>query len=145
MTLCAARDAPDWRWRSDTTAIVRQLLLVQLDQVLHLPARVVEAIVNPLRRAMLQVRDDEADVEPALAPITREERAAAGKTRVDAAYDDKLQAFLDFVLAQYVREGDVELDQEKLDALVQLKYRSTNEAAVKLGGAIPEAFVGFQR
>ncbi|HEY8162429.1 MAG TPA: type I restriction-modification enzyme R subunit C-terminal domain-containing protein, partial [Methylocystis sp.] len=67
--------------------------------------------------------------------------------RIDAAYDDKLQSFLDFVLAQYVREGDEELDQEKLGALVQLKYGSTNEAAAKLGGVatIRDAFVGFQR
>lgn len=104
----------------------------------------IRAIINADKSDLFDVL---AYIAFALAPITREERAAAGKTRIDAAYDDRLQAFLDFVLAQYVREGDEELDQDKLGALVQLKYGSTNEAAAKLGGvaAIREAFVGFQR
>ena len=31
-----------------------------------------------------------------------------------AHYEPKLQAFLDFVLAQYIKQGVEELDQEKL-------------------------------
>ena len=40
-----------------------------------------------------------------------------------------------------------ELDQEKLGALIALKYGSTHEAATTLGGVpvIRETFVGFQR
>jgi type I restriction enzyme, R subunit len=81
------------------------------------------------------------------APKTRAERAEAGKNRIATHYDDKLQAFLDFVLAQYVSQGVEELDQEKLGALIALKYGSTHEAAATLGGVpvIRDTFVGFQR
>ncbi len=41
----------------------------------------------------------------ALAPITRSERVDARKSNILGRYDPKLQAFLDFVLAQYVRSG----------------------------------------
>ena len=81
------------------------------------------------------------------APKTRQERADAGKSRIAGEYDDKLRAFLDFVLAQYVSQGVEELAQEKLGPLIALKYGSTTEAASTLGGAaaIRDAFVGFQR
>jgi type I restriction enzyme R subunit len=44
-------------------------------------------------------------------PITRQERADASRPFIISRYDAKLQAFLDFVLAQYVEEGVDELDQ----------------------------------
>jgi type I restriction enzyme, R subunit len=80
-------------------------------------------------------------------PKTRQERAEMGKSRIVGEYDDKLRAFLDFVLVQYVRQGVEELEQEKLGALIALKYCSTTEAAARLGGAaaIRDAFIGFQR
>ena len=50
----------------------------------------------------------------ALAPITRQERVETHRERIFSDYDEKLQAFLDFVLAQYVKEGVGELDSAKL-------------------------------
>ena len=50
----------------------------------------------------------------ALAPITRSERVETRRGDIFSRYDPKLQAFLDFVLAQYVKQGVEELDQEKL-------------------------------
>ncbi len=69
------------------------------------------------------------------------------RPQILSAYDDKLQAFLEFVLGQYVQEGVGELDQAKLPTLLELKYRAVDDAAKKLGGVarIREAFVGFQR
>ncbi len=83
----------------------------------------------------------------ALAPITRSERVESHKLNIFAHYDAKLQAFLDFVLAQYVRQGVGELDQEKLSDLLQLKYHTVNDATEQLGGipAIRDAFIGFQQ
>jgi len=51
------------------------------------------------------------------------------------------------VLSQYVSQGVEELDQEKLGALIGLKYGSTTDAAAILGGPalIRDTFVGFQR
>ncbi len=83
----------------------------------------------------------------ALAPITREERVNTHREQIFSRYDDKLQAFLDFVLFQYVKEGVGELDQAKLPHLLELKYRAVSDAATQLGGVaqIRDAFIGFQR
>jgi type I restriction enzyme R subunit len=83
----------------------------------------------------------------ALAPITRLERVEARRGNIFSRYEPKLQAFLDFVLAQYVKQGVAELDQEKLGALLQLKYHSIADAADQLGGVpvIRDTFVGFQQ
>ncbi len=82
-----------------------------------------------------------------LAPITREERVTARKSGILARYDSNLQTFLDFVLSQYVSQGDEELGQEKLGNLLALKYHTVSDAAEQLGGVqvIREAFIGFQR
>jgi len=81
------------------------------------------------------------------APETRAERAAASKSLIATHYDDKQQAFLDFVLAQYVSQGVEELDQDKLGTLIALKYGSAHEAVETLGSVavIQDTFVGFQR
>ena len=83
----------------------------------------------------------------ALSPITRQERADTRKDQILSSYDEKLQAFLDFVLAQYVQEGVGELDLEKLPHLLELKYQAIADAAEKLGGVsrIRDAFIGFQK
>lgn len=41
---------------------------------------------------------------------------------------------MDFVLGQYVKQGVGELNQDKLGALVSLKYHTVNEAAEQLSG-----------
>lgn len=83
----------------------------------------------------------------ALPPITRVERVETRKRRIFSHYDEKLQAFLDFVLAQYVQEGVGELGSEKLAPLLTLKYHTTADAIAHLGAVtkIRETFVGFQK
>lgn len=80
-------------------------------------------------------------------PVTRQERTNASKAAMATNYEDKLQTFLNFVLAQYVKEGVGELDETKLSHLIQLKYRAIGDAAAELGSiaAIRNAFIGFQR
>jgi type I restriction enzyme R subunit len=82
----------------------------------------------------------------ALAPITRSDRVEAHKGEIFKRYNGPLQAFLEFVLTQYVNQGVDELDQEKLGHLLELKYHTINDATQKLGGvpAIRETFIGFQ-
>ena len=61
---------------------------------------------------------------------------------------DKQRAFLDFVLAQYVKEGVDELDEEKLAPLLKLKYRNAiADAFAELGrpDQIRGVFLGFQK
>lgn len=84
----------------------------------------------------------------ALAPHTRAERAAMAKTEVHQQFTDKQTAFVDFVLAQYVKEGVEELDAEKLAPLLRLRYHNAiADAVADLGSTdqIRKVFVGFQR
>lgn len=83
----------------------------------------------------------------ALPPITRLDRVQARRVAIMSGHDSKLQAFLDFVLTQYVQQGVSELDQGKLGRLLELKYHTVDDAASVLGtvGVIRDAFIGFQR
>jgi type I restriction enzyme, R subunit len=84
----------------------------------------------------------------ALEPQTRAERAAMAKTEVHQQFTDRQQAFVDFVLAQYVKEGVEELDSEKLTPLLRLRYNNAiADAVADLGSAdqIRKVFVGFQK
>jgi len=83
----------------------------------------------------------------ALSPVSRAERVERRKAGILSRYDARLQAFLDFVLGQYVSQGLEELDQEKLPHLLELKYHTVSDAAAALGGVGPirEAFLRFQR
>ena len=50
--------------------------------------------------------------------ITRSERVESRQSEIFSKYDDpKLQAFLEFVMGQYINEGVGELDSNKLPDL----------------------------
>jgi len=89
-----------------------------------------------------------AFVAYAFPPVTREERALKARAEISVRFSSKQQAFLDFVLSHYVREGVDELDQAKLTPLLRLKYHdSIADAVADLG--LPEeigrVFVSFQK
>ena len=89
-----------------------------------------------------------AHVAFAAEPVTRTERATAARTATVAEFTDKQQAFVDFVLAQYVRQGVDEFDAEKLSPLLKLKYKNAiSDAFTELGQPeqVRVVFVGFQR
>jgi len=81
-------------------------------------------------------------------PIAREERAEYAKKGIHTSFGEKQEAFLVFVLSQYVKEGVDELDLEKLTQLLNLRYRnSITDAVADLGqpDQIKDAFTGFQK
>ena len=89
-----------------------------------------------------------AHVAYALAPLTREERADRAKVEIRTHFTGKHQAFIDFVLAQYVRVGVDELAQDKLSPLLKLKYHNAiADAVADLGKPeeIAKIFAGFQK
>jgi len=89
-----------------------------------------------------------AHVAYALAPLSREERAAKAKVEISTHFNTKQQVFLDFVLSHYVNVGVEELDQEKLTPLLRLKYHgSIADAVADLGrpDEIGKVFSGFQK
>jgi len=89
-----------------------------------------------------------AHVAYALAPITREVRAANARVHINTQFSAKQQVFLDFVLSHYVSVGVEELEQEKLKPLLQLKYNNAITDAMKDLGQPEEIrliFSGFQK
>jgi type I restriction enzyme R subunit len=89
-----------------------------------------------------------AHVAYALPTVTRETRAANALVHIHSEFNEKQQAFLDFVLAHYVSEGVEELDQKKLTPLLRLKYHdSLSDALADLGKPeeIGRVFAGFQK
>ncbi|MFZ1973305.1 MAG: DEAD/DEAH box helicase family protein [Candidatus Acidiferrales bacterium] len=89
-----------------------------------------------------------AHVAYALPTLTREERATHAKIGISANFSAKQQTFLDFVLSHYVQEGVQELDQDKLNPLLRLKYHdSIADAMADLGRPedIGKVFAGFQK
>jgi type I restriction enzyme R subunit len=84
----------------------------------------------------------------AMAPVTREVRAANAKVYINSRFNAKQQVFLDFVLQHYIRVGVEELDQDKLTPLLRLKYHNSIADAVSDLGKpddIGKVFSGFQR
>jgi type I restriction enzyme R subunit len=80
-------------------------------------------------------------------PLSREQRAEAARAASAAELTDKQRAFIDFVLAQYVKQGVDELEPEKLSPLLRLRYKALNDAFAELGQPeqVRQVFVGFQR
>ena len=79
-------------------------------------------------------------------PITREERAERGKAVVSSTYEEKLAAFLEFVLGHYVEEGVQDLSRDKLSDYLTIQFGSQVQGAKALGGidkAI-DSYIGFQ-
>jgi type I restriction enzyme R subunit len=80
--------------------------------------------------------------------LTRKTRSDQARKAIHKTFNDKQEAFLTFVLDQYVAEGVDELDTEKLTPLLRLRYNNAiADAVADLGnaGQIREMFVGFQR
>jgi type I restriction enzyme R subunit len=89
-----------------------------------------------------------AHVAWALPPVTREARATIARPAISTHFNQKQQAFLEFVLAHYITEGVGELDREKLTPLLRLKYHnSLPDALADLGKPeeIGQVFAGFQQ
>jgi len=84
----------------------------------------------------------------AMPPMSREERAKLAKQEIENHFSGKQTAFINFVLAQYVKVGVDELDQEKLPPLLKLKYNNAiADAIAELGqpAEIGKLFANFQQ
>lgn len=66
-----------------------------------------------------------AYVAYAEAPVTRIERADGARVHIIREFSAKQQEFLEFVLRHYVAVGVEELEQEKLNPLLKLRYQGS--------------------
>lgn len=78
---------------------------------------------------------------------TRQERVDNSKVVIFDNIQSRQHAFIDFVLKQYVKNGVTELDDERIGALINLKYGSPANAVQELGsiGDIRATFCDFQK
>ncbi|MCD6212909.1 MAG: DEAD/DEAH box helicase family protein [Sulfurovum sp.] len=78
--------------------------------------------------------------------VPRLTRATKAELRLKG-YDKEKQAFLNFVLEQYVEKGVNELDDTRIKGLLELKYKSVSDAKDVLGDikGIRKSFIGFQK
>jgi type I restriction enzyme, R subunit len=108
-------------------------------------------VLMQIRAAIMAEKSDLFDVLAYVAyasePMTREARAEQGTVEIGLAYDEKLAAFLNYVLGQYVETGVEDLDRSKLPDYLKIKFGTFAEGARELGGAevVAGAFVGFQK
>lgn len=79
--------------------------------------------------------------------ITRQERVDKSKVVIFDNIQSRQHAFIEFVLNQYIRNGVCELDDERIGALINLKYGSPTNAVQELGNIqdIRAAFCDFQQ
>jgi type I restriction enzyme R subunit len=109
----------------------------------------------PLAEMQKIIEADKSDLFDVLAYVafatateTRTVRANRATVATHQQFNDKQQAFVDFVLTQYVQQGVDELDTEKLSPLLRLRYNNAIADAVKDLGTpeqIRQVFVGFQK
>ena len=83
----------------------------------------------------------------AVEPITREVRVAKAQTNIFSPLSNAEKEFLEFVLSKYIVTGVEELAEDKLPALLELKYHALQDAVERLGNVqtIRDVFVGFQK
>ncbi|MBX3054222.1 MAG: DEAD/DEAH box helicase family protein [Caldilineaceae bacterium] len=88
-----------------------------------------------------------AYVAYALPTVSRAERVNTAKAAINKAFSARQQAFIDFVLGQYVQVGVEELATDKLPPLLRLRYNALTDAVAELGkpDEINKVFVGFQQ
>ncbi len=93
-------------------------------------------VLMQIREAILAEKSDLFDVLAYIAyaadPKTRVERAQAGAEAVEREYDEKLAAFLNYVLGHYVETGVEDLDRSKLPDYLRLRYGTYGQGAKAL-------------
>jgi type I restriction enzyme R subunit len=110
--------------------------------------------MNELRNLQQLINAENSDlfdvleyISFAIKPISREQRVANAQLKIFESLDHNQKEFLEFILSKYIETGIEELSQEKLPALLKIKYHAINDATDLLGGVnkIRETFINFQK
>ena len=116
------------RWAKPGT---RQQLLDLLEQ-----SGFQEEKLNLVRRFLQMEKCDLLDVLSYLAynttPLDRQRRADIIRAEMEASATKSQQDFADFILKLYVDNGFKELEMEKLETLIDMKYHTLSDAKAQL-------------
>jgi type I restriction enzyme R subunit len=88
-------------------------------------------------------------VKYALKPITRKARATVSRSILEAGIEAKQMEFIDFLVSQYIESGVGELEESKLETLLEIKYADVFSAVKVLGNGevakVRDLFLNFQK
>jgi len=88
-------------------------------------------------------------VKYALKPIARTKRATLSRSMMESTIEAKQLEFVDFLVSQYVESGVGELEESKLETLLEIKYADVFNAVKVLGNGevskVRNLFLTFQK
>ena len=88
-------------------------------------------------------------VKYALKPITRTKRANTSRSIMEEGLEAKQLEFVDFLVSQYIESGVGELEESKLETLLEIKYSDVFSAVQTLGkgdvSKVRKLFLDFQK
>jgi len=88
-------------------------------------------------------------VKYSLKPIPRKVRASVSRSLMETELEAKQMEFIDFLVSQYVETGVTELEESKLETLLEIKYSDVFNAVNILGdgkvSAVRDIFLSFQK
>ena len=88
-------------------------------------------------------------VKYALKPVTRKTRATVSRSIMEPGIEAKQLEFVDFLVSQYIESGVGELEESKLETLLEIKYTDVFNAVKVLGNGevskVRNIFLTFQK
>ena len=88
-------------------------------------------------------------VKYALKPVTRKTRATVSRSIMETAIEAKQLEFVDFLVSQYIESGVGELEEGKLETLLEIKYTDVFQGIQAVGSGevskVRSLFLTFQK
>ena len=88
-------------------------------------------------------------VKYALKPVTRKARATVSRSIMEAGIEAKQLEFIDFLVSQYIESGVGELEEGKLETLLEIKYSDVFQGVKTVGDGevskVRNLFLLFQK
>jgi type I restriction enzyme R subunit len=88
-------------------------------------------------------------VKYALKPVTRKTRASVSRSIMETEIEARALEFVDFLVSQYVESGVGELEETKLETLLEIKYSDVFKGVQEVGngevGKVRNLFLTFQK
>jgi type I restriction enzyme R subunit len=88
-------------------------------------------------------------VKYALEPVTRKARATVSRSIMEESIEAKQLEFVDFLVSQYVESGVGELEEAKLETLLEIKYADVFQGVKAVGNGevskVRNLFLTFQK
>jgi type I restriction enzyme R subunit len=132
-----------WSVPSTRTRLLQQL------EAAGFPTTELEAIQELIEAESSDLFDVLEYVKYSLKPITRKARAAKSRSMLETELEARQLEFVDFLVSQYVESGVGELDEGKLETLLEIKYVDVFHAIKVVGdgqvGAVRNLFLKFQK